>query len=139
MSVGLLLITHGGVGSALLQTALTVLGHQPMAAKLIACQEDCDPDKTLELARATVEDLDRGDGVLVLTDLYGSTPGNIAVRLHEPGRVAVVSGANVPMLVRVFNYYHMSLGELTDKAAGGGRMGIVIASPPEADQPRRPS
>lgn len=139
MSVGLLLITHGNVGAALLETAIEVLGCKPMPTKIITCPSDCDPDKALALARGEVTELDQGEGVLVVTDLYGSTPGNIATRLHDVGRVHVVSGANVPMLVRIFNYCHQPLAELTEKAAGGGRMGIVIAEPQRREAARNRS
>jgi PTS system ascorbate-specific IIA component len=72
-------------------------------------------------------DLDHGDGVLVLADLYGATPCNIGLSLSELGvRLRCVSGLNLPMLLRVLNYSDKSLPELTEIAASGGRGGIFI-------------
>ena len=76
-----------------------------------------------------IEQLDQGDGVLILTDMYGSTPGNIACALGQNNRVAVVAGLNLPMLVRVLNYPQLDLHTLAEKAESGGRIGIVPCPP----------
>ncbi|OZB83772.1 MAG: PTS fructose transporter subunit IIA, partial [Halothiobacillus sp. 13-55-253] len=70
-------------------------------------------------------DLDQGDGVLVLTDMYGSTPSNIAHRLKEKNRVHVISGVNLPMVVRAMNYPQLNLADMTERVASGGREGII--------------
>jgi PTS system ascorbate-specific IIA component len=72
-----------------------------------------------------LRELDAGDGVLVLTDMFGSTPSNIATRLRAPGALAVVAGVNLPMLVRVLNYASLDLQALVDKAASGGARGVL--------------
>ena len=74
--------------------------------------------------------MDRGDGVLILADIYGSSHTNAACRLLVPGQVELVSGVNLPMLVRVLNYRHLSMGELVRKAQSGGAQGIVCGTPP---------
>ena len=66
-----------------------------------------------------------GDGVLVLSDLFGSTPGNVAMRVAESIGGRLVSGVNLPMLLRVFNYSTLPLEQLKDKAVEGGRAGVV--------------
>ena len=99
MNVGVLLITHGDIGNVLLQTAIDVLSVCPLST--------C---------------------VLVLTDLYGSTPSNIACRLHRLSNVRVVSGINLPMLIRVLNYPDLDLDELAHKALTGGRDGVLTCS-----------
>lgn len=124
MNVGLLLITHNALGSYLLNTAASILGHNPAHALAIDVPGDCDPDRVLERAATLCQELDQGDGVLILTDLYGSTPSNIAARLLEKHNVLIVSGVNVPMLIRVLNYPAASLDELGRKAISGACDGV---------------
>lgn len=126
MSVGLLLITHGQIGRALLDAATTMLEVCPLAVEIISVGRDCDPEPTLRTARGHLTGLDQGQGVLVMTDIYGSTPSNIANRLLDDDKVAVVSGINLPMLIRVLNYPRLSLDELIEKAISGGRDGVLI-------------
>ena len=71
-------------------------------------------------------DLDDGDGVLILTDIYGATPSNIACALHSGGGSRVVSGLNLPMLIRAFNYPDDDLTGLVERAREGGTRGIHI-------------
>lgn len=126
MSVGLLIITHGQLGPALLKSATDILGCCPLAAKALEAPSDCNPDSILEQARAAAESLDSGDGVLVLTDLYGSTPSNISCRLQQFHKTNIIAGINLPMLVRVLNYPALQLDELTHKAISGGRDGVML-------------
>ena len=125
MSIGLLIITHNQIGGQLLDTAVNMLGYCPLLAESLAINADANPDRIRARALQLAEDLDQGDGVLVLTDMFGSTPSNIATSLVCEGRVAVVSGINLPMLVRVLNYPHLSLAGLTAKALSGGGDGIL--------------
>ncbi len=124
MSVGVLLVTHAPIGEALLYSATQMLGNCPMEVRTLSVHPDVDPDDLLEQARALVRYLDRGEGVLVLTDMYGSTPSNIALNLAEEG-VKVVAGVNLPMLIRVLNYPKLDLASLAEKALSGGRDGIL--------------
>jgi len=125
MNVGLLLITHDGLGQQLLNTTAGILGNTPLRVKAIGVAVNCDPDQVAGEAGKLCTELDQGDGVLVLTDLFGSTPSNIAVRLLEDHRVLVLAGVNVPMLVRIFNYPSLPLEELGNKANNGARDGII--------------
>lgn len=129
MSVGLLLITHTGIGSALLANAELALGRRPMPVECIEVGKDCDPDERIAQAKSAVQRLDRGRGVLVLTDLCGSTPANIAVRLVLRNRVRTVGGVSLPMLIRVFNYCGLDLDELVVKAVTGGQNGVFEIMP----------
>lgn len=122
--VGLLLITHNDIGNALLNTATHMLGMCPLMVSALPVLPDCDPEAMVRRSRELVRQLDHGDGVLVLSDMYGSTPSNIAARLAADGEVMVVCGVNLPMLVRVMNYPRLSLPDLADKAESGGRDGI---------------
>jgi PTS system ascorbate-specific IIA component len=124
MNVGVLLITHDNIGTVLLRTAIEVLGVCPLSTSTVAAPSDCDPERVLAHARQAAEELDSGSGVLVLTDLYGATPSNVACRLHNSHELRVVSGLNLPMLIRVLNYPDLDLDELQQKAVSGGRDGI---------------
>lgn len=124
MSISLLLITHDDVGTTLVNAATAVIGARPLRTELIAVYADSDPDELLEEARRRIAILGRDGGVLVLTDLYGSTPSNIACRLDDAERVMVVAGVNLPMLVRVMNYPGLGLTQLASKAVTGGSDGV---------------
>lgn len=125
MTVGILIITHDNVGDTLLETAAKTLGFCPLLSRTIAVAQQCDPQQLMAEAKGCINVLDQGDGVLVLTDIYGSTPSNIACTLCGLPNVQVISGINLPMLIRVLNYPRLGLAELTEKALSGGREGIM--------------
>ncbi len=127
MGVGVLLVTHEAMGEALVGAARHVLGRLPLPVDVIEVAANADPDHTLRDAARQARNLDEGAGVLVLTDLYGATPCNVAQRLPSLGITThCVSGLNLPMLLRVLNYPEQSLDELAQTAASGGRGGIHI-------------
>jgi PTS system ascorbate-specific IIA component len=125
MSIGLLIITHSGIGDALVQTAINMLETCPLPTRTLEVRGHCNPDEMKQQAREMVESLDSGEGVLVLTDMYGSTPSNIASTLLKKRRVEVVAGVNLPMLVRIYNYSDLDLQSISEKATSGGTDGIV--------------
>lgn len=127
MTVGILLLTHENYGDVSLRTIKSILGMCPLETKSLGVPFDANPDTVYEEAKHAVKMLDHGEGVLILTDLYGSTPSNIAHRLIEEGRTVVVSGLNLSMLMRVLNYPNLSLEELVDKASRGGSEGVVVS------------
>jgi PTS system ascorbate-specific IIA component len=140
-------------------TGIVIIAHSPLASALERCAEHvyaCEPDlgnanlraldvepgspvETLaERAAQLVAEVDRGAGVLVLTDAFGATPGNVATRLAQPGRVTVVAGVNLPMLLRAVCYRGSSLAEVAEKALAGGQQGIVqVTSTPVQNQGAR--
>jgi mannose PTS system EIIA component len=125
--VGILLLTHHGLGSALIEAAHGVVG--PLSLHVIAVEfrNGDDADAVAHRAAYHMREVDHGLGVLILTDLYGSTPSNIAARLVAQGTsVRRVSGLNLPMLLRVLNYCDQSLDELALTAASGARNGVVV-------------
>lgn len=126
MSVGVLLITHHAIGEQLLRAATETLGDCPTLATCLAVCPDDDPTRLLEQANALIQGLNRGSGVLILTDAYGSTPSNIALQLARTDTVQVIAGLNLPMLLRVFNYTNLPLTELTAKAVQGGQNGVTL-------------
>lgn len=131
MTVGILIIAHDNVGQALLDTAVHMLGICPLRTEVLGVDRDCDPDRLRQQSVASAGRLDTGEGVLVLTDMYGSTPSNIACGLAWPGRVEVIAGINLSMLVRILNYPALNLAELTAKAVSGGHEGIMLCTAPQ--------
>ena len=126
MAVGILLITHEGVGAALLAVTTRLLQKLPLACEAFEVPFDGDPDSLLPQASAALRRVDGGDGVLVLTDLYGATPSNLAARLSRLGTpVRRVSALSLPMLLRVMNYADLELEELPAVAAAGSRNGVI--------------
>ncbi len=128
MSVGILIITHDDIGQMLMETAVGALGFCPTQCKLLKVSRTSDPDELVKRAQYDCDQLDSGEGVLVLTDMYGSTPSNISCRLQNNADTVVVSGVNLPMLIRAFNYPMLPLLELAEKAVSGGREGIMNCS-----------
>ncbi len=126
MSVGVLIISHNGIGAALFGTANFMIKESPLNVKLLSANRDSDIDDLYESAILLVKELNNGDGVLVLTDLYGSTPSNIANSLHDHANINIVTGLNLSMLIRLFNYPDLNLQDLTEKAYSGGIDGITI-------------
>ncbi len=129
MTIGLLLITHSRIGEAMLETASKMLDGTPLAVDTLPVATDCNPEQLIETASVMVTRLDQGQGVLVFTDMYGSTPSNIAYRLAQKGRVNVVAGINLPMLIRALNYQVLDLDALTEKVVSGGKEGIICCEP----------
>lgn len=126
MSVGLLIITHEGIGGALLRTATHTLRQCPAHVAVLEVPQDSRLESHRARARSMLEQVNQGDGVLVLTDLYGATPGNIAAGLQNGKDVIAVTGINLPMVMRVLNYGQLPLAELAEKAIGGGRDCVFI-------------
>jgi len=123
--VSLLIITHGKIGRTLLDEATNMLGVCPVENRVIEVEPSSDTDVMLDMAYALSNELDHGDGVLVLTDMYGSTPSNIACKLQQQEHVRVIGGINLPMLIRVLNYPNLSIDELVVKAISGGKDGVL--------------
>ena len=123
--IGVLIVTHGEIGTALLHSAGQILdAEQPQVATLSVWRQD-DPDDLILRARELVEGIDAGDGVLILTDIFGATPGNVVSRLLEDGRIEGVSGVSLPMLLRVLTSRNGSLPAAVQRAKSGGAEGVV--------------
>lgn len=127
MAVGVLLLTHAGIGECLVQAGTSVLGPLPLKTMAVAYGNGEDRVAFCHAAARAMRELDQGEGVLILCDLYGSTPSNAAAEIATQGtRVRRVSGVSLPMLLRVMNYPEQELDELAATAASGGRNGIVV-------------
>ena len=126
MSVSILIISHEEIGSALLNAVKHAFGSElPLAAATVELEADADPEVLIPKLRKVVQALNQGDGVLILTDLFGSTPSNIASSIQNCKEVRIVTGLNLPMLIRVMNYPQLDLVQLAEKARTGGQCGII--------------
>jgi PTS system ascorbate-specific IIA component len=123
--IGILLITHGSYGEALVQNACHVLNKRPLQLNQLGVSAQDDPLDLLPLARQMLRLVDNGNGVLVLTDIFGASPANLALKLLEPGRIEGLAGLNLPMLLRALNYRDKGMETLLTRARDGGRDGIL--------------
>ncbi len=132
--VGIVIVTHVMLGDALLACARHIMQRDvPNLAHLAVSKAD-DPDEVLERARRVCDSLDDGSGVLLLTDIYGGTPSNVASRLIQPGHIESVAGVNLPMLVRALTYCHQPLEVVVSKAITGGLEGVLYMTPANTEQ-----
>lgn len=126
MSVSILIISHEEIGSALLNAVKQAFGSElPLPVATVELEADADPEVLVPKLKNVVQALNRGDGVLILTDLFGSTPSNIARNVQDCKDIRIVTGLNLPMLIRVMNYPQLSLIQLAEKARTGGQCGII--------------
>jgi PTS system ascorbate-specific IIA component len=123
--IGILLITHGTLGESLIHCASHVLNKRPPRLKQLGVTAQDDPVMLLPQARTLVKELDTGEGVLILTDIYGGTPSNMASKLLIPGKVEAVAGVSLPMLIRVLTYRDRDLPTIVTKAISGGCEGVL--------------
>jgi PTS system ascorbate-specific IIA component len=130
--IGILIVSHGAFGESLIHSASHVLGRRPLYLRQLGVTVHDDPEAILPVAEDLIRFLDQGQGVLVMTDIYGATPSNIAARLLKPGHVEGVSGVNLPMLIRALNYREGAglVSDLADKALDGAAEGIVRMESP---------
>jgi len=127
--IGIFIITHGTLGEALLHDVVHVLNKRPpqLVQLGVAAQED--PLDLLPMAQDLLDRVNTGDGVLILTDMWGATPSNVAVKLLMPGRVEGVTGVSLPMLLRAITYRNRDMQTLVTKAVSGGRDGVIYMEP----------
>ena len=120
--VGLLIVTHGRIGAAMLDEAREILGETLDNIRVLPAAQ-CTSREALHDA---IAEADRGDGVLVITDLGGASPANTALQAANGHRVAVVTGLNLPMLIRAWNYRDKALDDLARCTVEGARRGASL-------------
>lgn len=123
--IGVLIIAHDTLPESLATAATHVLGARPTQFETLSVKATDDPLDLLPGARALLDRLDTGEGVLIFSDIYGATPCNLAGKLQVPGRVELVAGVNLPMLVRAFTYRAKGMDTMVTKALSGGRDGVL--------------
>lgn len=123
--IGVLIVAHGSLSDSLAAAVTHVLGSRPPQFETLQVAATDDPLQLLPKARALVEQLDGGDGVLIFSDIYGATPSNVASKLLISGRIEAVTGVNLPMLVRAFTYRDKGMETMVKKAISGGCDGVL--------------
>lgn len=123
--IGILLITHGSLGRSLIECAEHVMGNSIEKIAAIGIDENASIEQMLAIATETIADMDSGEGVLVLTDMYGGSPSNITNKLLGSKNINGASGVNLPMLIRALTYREKDLKTVVQKALSGGGEGVM--------------
>ncbi|MCK5497972.1 MAG: PTS sugar transporter subunit IIA [Gammaproteobacteria bacterium] len=126
MSVALLLITHKKIASSLVEVASSIVNDAPENFACIEVPMDAPVDAVETRIDDQLNKLDRNDGLMILTDMYGGTPSNIANKYLQQEDTYLISGLNLPMLVKIMNYRNLPLAELSEKVLSGGKQGIEL-------------
>lgn len=125
--IGLLIITHCELGKEFMNAAEFIVGRIG-AADTISITQSSESKEIRGMIEEKVANLDQGDGVIILTDMFGGTPSNIALSFLNEEKVEVLTGANLPMVIAlVQNRENMSLKDLAEKAQDAGKLGISLA------------
>lgn len=122
------------MGECLIASLTHMMGSRPPKIKSLGFTIQTDFDLLTQLANDAIREVDEGSGVLLLTDMYGATPSNLAARLSNPGKIDAVAGVNLPMLVRAVTYRNEPLAVLVEKAIAGGTNGIIRVPPAPQQQ-----
>ncbi|MGI5862274.1 MAG: PTS sugar transporter subunit IIA [Myxococcales bacterium] len=127
--VGVVLVTHGNLGPEMLSTAADIVGALEAARSVTIAPSDT-PEQIREKMAAAIGEVDSGEGVLVLTDMFGGTPANVALSFLDERRVEVVTGVNLPMLLKLATARdgQATLWEIAQLISGYGQKNIVFAS-----------
>jgi PTS system ascorbate-specific IIA component len=126
---GILVVAHNNLGESLVDCVKHVLGEMPPYLKVLSVYADDDPQQKLAEGHALIEKLNQGKGVLILADIYGATPSNVARQLCVSEHIMGVAGVNLPMLLRVVCHPNKTMPELAEIALNGGRECIVAMNP----------
>lgn len=126
--IGIVVVTHGALGNELIAVAEHVVGRQQKVVS-VAIGPDDDIERRREEIIARVKEVDAGNGVAILTDMFGGTPSNLAISIMAPGSIEVVAGVNVPMLIKLISVRNaMPLLNAVMTAQEAGRKYINVAS-----------
>lgn len=125
---GLLVVTHGRFAEELVKAATRIVGDLE-GVEAVSIDWDDDVDRARTMIEEGIRKLDRGEGVLILTDMFGGTPTNIALSLMDPGKVEIVTGANLPMLIKFTNIRgRLEMHDAAARIAEQGRSSIHVAT-----------
>lgn len=123
--IGIMIVAHGKLGESLIDCAIHVMGSRPPLLQYFGIETHDDPEVKLKAMQEIVATLDEGDGVLILSDIYGATPCNIVGKLLKPNHIEGIAGVNLPMLVRALTYRNDDIKKLAEKALSGGQEGVL--------------
>lgn len=127
--IGIVVVTHGNIGDTLIEVAETIIGHHTDAVVSISIDLKKNADRLREKIAQGIKKADQGEGVLILTDMFGGTPSNLGYSFLEEGRVEVISGVNLPLLIKSASIRDTTdLGELARRLEAFGKKSITLAS-----------
>jgi PTS system mannose-specific IIA component len=127
--IGILVVTHSQLGEALIDAAEFILGSRPQGVVSVSIDLNQNVDRLREKVAAGIKKVVQDDGVLILTDMFGGTPSNISYSFLEEGRIEVLSGVNLPVLVHALDHRgRMPLGQLAASLEALGKKSITLAS-----------
>ena len=125
--VGLLLVSHGRIAESFLEVSLEIVG-PVKGVQVVSLAEPIDEEKVMEDIQKARKEIDQGDGILILTDMFGGTPANLCFSLLEDPMVEVLTGMNLPMILQILSSRKdASLAELAGIAMRCGRENIYLA------------
>lgn len=126
---GILLVTHANLGAALIDTLEFILGAKQEKLGAISIDIKQDPESLRNKIKRGIKDVDCENGVIILTDMFGGTPSNLAYAFLEEGKVEVISGVNLPILLKaVTSREKMEIKALTSALIEHGKKSISLAS-----------
>ncbi len=127
--VGVVIAAHGNLGQELLQTMIFIIGSAEQM-KALTVDPSVDVQVIQKNIQKAIKEVDTGDGVLILTDMFGGTPSNISLAFLEDNKVEVVTGVNLPMLIRLCQCRsgRRTLKEVAEEVVTYGRKSISLAS-----------
>jgi len=128
--IGILILAQKNFGAGLIEAVEHTLGQHSQQLEAVGIDYHQSPEDISTAIQHSLDKVNQGDGVLLLADVYGATHTNLACRLLVRGRIELIAGVNLPMLLRVLNYRHLKMEDLIDKALSGGCGGIVCAANP---------
>lgn len=135
--IGLILVTHGKLANQFVEAMEHVVGKQSAVVTVCIGPNDNMERRRAQIARS-IEKVDSGQGVIILTDLFGGTPSNLAISLLDAGKVEVIAGINLPMLIRLAGARNsMTVTEAVKAARDAGKNYITVASEFLSDVPKK--
>lgn len=127
--IGIVIVTHGQLGEVLIDTAELIVGSRPEATIAVSINITEDVDKLRGKVARAIKEVTRKRGTLILTDMFGGTPSNLSYAFLREGQVEVVSGVNLPIVIKAINAReNMNLGELAESLESFGKRSISMAS-----------
>ncbi|MBW1740192.1 MAG: PTS sugar transporter subunit IIA [Deltaproteobacteria bacterium] len=127
--IGLVIVTHGGLGEALLEVAESILEGPLGAATAVSVDLKQSAEHLRKKISAGIKAVDQGDGILILTDMFGGTPSNLSLSFLEEGRIEVLTGVNLPVVIRAAKIRQdKNLNEVAESVQAYGRKSISLAS-----------
>jgi mannose PTS system EIIA component len=129
--IGVLILGQKDFAEGLIRAVEHMFGARPAAIEAVGIDYSQPPERMIGVIRSHLAHVDQGDGVLILADIFGCTHTNVARHLLKPGRVELISGASLPMVLRALTYRELKMDELIERALAGGFNGIICASVPE--------